>query len=124
MTSPWRYLKLARHGLLKRNIYSQIRSGDHLGQYAATSGKHGQSAQQPYSIFDQDEFLRKVSLSELVLKVSRYLDADKDEVLSGNRRVKNCHACDLISFVAAKSMGYKFNDISETLGIHPVTAGR
>ena len=68
--------------------------------------------------------LRKVSLSELVLKVSTYLDADKDEVLSGNRRLKNCHARDLISFVAAKSMGYKFNDISETLGIHPVTAGR
>ena len=42
----------------------------------------------------------------------------------------------VISFVAAKSMGYKFNDISETLniypvkcvayltGVHPVTAGR
>ncbi len=33
-------------------------------------------------------------------------------------------ARDLISFVAAKSRGYKFNDIIETLGIHPVTAGR
>jgi hypothetical protein len=31
---------------------------------------------------------------------------------------------DLISFVAAKSMGYKFNEIAEILGIHPVTAGR
>jgi len=30
----------------------------------------------------------------------------------------------LISFVAAKSMGYKFNDIAEILDIHPVTAGR
>jgi len=30
----------------------------------------------------------------------------------------------LISFVAAKNMGYKFNDISEALGIQPVTAGR
>jgi hypothetical protein len=30
----------------------------------------------------------------------------------------------LISFVAAKSMGYKFNEIAEILGIHPVTAGR
>ena len=58
------------------------------------------------------------------MKISTYLDADKDEVLSGNRRLKNCHARDLISFVAAKSMGYKFNDISETLDIHPVTAGR
>ena len=70
------------------------------------------------------KFLKKVSLLELVVKVSTYLDADKDEVLSGNRRLKNCHARDLISFVAAKSMGYKFNDISETLGIHPVTDGR
>ena len=61
---------------------------------------------------------------ELVVKVSTYLDADKDEVLSGNRRLKNCHARDLISFVAAKSMGYKFNDISETLGIHPETDRR
>ena len=37
---------------------------------------------------------------------------------------KNCHARGLISFVAAESMGYKFNDIAEILGIHPVTAGR
>ena len=58
------------------------------------------------------------------MKVSTYLDADKDEVLSGNRRLKNCHARDLISFVAVKGMGYKFNDISETLRIHPVTTGR
>lgn len=34
-------MKLARHGLSKRNIHSQIRSGGHLGQYAATSGKRG-----------------------------------------------------------------------------------
>jgi len=44
--------------------------------------------------------------------------------LSGNRRLKNCHSRDLISFVASKGMNYRFNDISETLGIHPVTAGR
>ena len=54
----------------------------------------------------------------------------------GNRRLKNCHARDLISFVAAKGMGYKFNEIAGTLkiypvkciayltGVHPVTAGR
>ena len=54
------------------------------------------------------KFLRKVSLSQLVVKISAYLDADKNEVLSGNRRLKNCHARDLISFVAAKSMSYKF----------------
>ena len=30
----------------------------------------------------------------------------------------------LISFLAARSMGYKFTDIAEILGIHPVTAGR
>lgn len=68
--------------------------------------------------------LRKVSLSELVETVSIYLDVDKDEVLSGNRRQKNCHARGLISFLAVKSMGYKFNDVAEILGIHPVTAGR
>jgi len=50
------------------------------------------------------KFLRKVSLPELVVKVSTYLDADKDEALSGNRRLKNCHVRDLISFVAAKSI--------------------
>ena len=63
-------------------------------------------------------------LSEWVEKDSTYLSVDKDEVLSGNRKQRNCHARDLISFVAAKSMGYKFNDIAEKLGIHPVTAGR
>ncbi len=68
--------------------------------------------------------LRKVSLSELVEKVSTCLDADKDEVLCGNRKEKNCQARALISFLAAKNMGYKFNDIADILGIHPVTAGR
>jgi len=53
---------------------------------------------------------------ELVEKVSTYLDAGKDEVLSGNRRQKNCHARDLISFVAAKSIGYKIN--------YPAASGR
>jgi len=70
------------------------------------------------------KFLKKVSLSELVETVSTYLDADKYEVLSGNRRKKNCHARGLICFLAAKSMGYKFTDIAEILRIHPVTAGR
>ena len=88
-------------------------SGEFVGNILADSEK-----------IEGYKFLKKVSLSELVEKVSTYLDADKDEVISGNRRQKNCHARDLISFVAAKSMGYKFNDIAETLGIHPVTAGR
>ena len=52
------------------------------------------------------------------------LETEKDEVLSGSRRQKNCHSRDLISFVAAKNMDYKFNDIAEILSIHPVTAGR
>jgi len=88
-------------------------SGEFVGNILADSEK-----------IEGYKFLRKLSLFELVEKVSTYLAADKYEVLSGNRRQKNCHARDLISFVAAKSMGYKFNDISETLGIHPVTAGR
>jgi len=88
-------------------------SGEFVGNILADSEK-----------IEGYKFLKKISLSELVEKVSTYLDADKDEVLSGNRRQKNCHARGLISFVAAKSMGYKFNDIAEILGIHPVTAGR
>jgi hypothetical protein len=88
-------------------------SGDFVGNILADSEK-----------IEGYKFVRKLSLFELVEKVSTYLGVDKDEVLSVNRRPKNCHARDLISFVAAKSMGYKFNDISETLGLHPVTAGR
>lgn len=88
-------------------------SGDFVGSILAVSSQ-----------IEGYKFLRKVSLPQLVVKVSAYLDADKNEVLSGNRRLKNCHARDLISFVAAKSMGYKFNDIAEILDIHPVTAGR
>ena len=88
-------------------------SGEFVGNILADSEK-----------IEGYKLLKKVSLSELVEKVSTYLDADKDEVLSGNRRQKNCHARDLISFVAAKSMGYKFNEVAEILGIHPVTAGR
>ena len=36
MLWPWRYLKSAKHGLLKRDILSQIKLGDRHGQYAAT----------------------------------------------------------------------------------------
>ena len=88
-------------------------SGEFVGNILADSEK-----------IEGYKLLKKVSLSELVEKVSTYLDADKDEVLSGNRRQKNCHARGLISFIAAKSMGYKFNEIAEILDIHPVTAGR
>ena len=88
-------------------------SGDFVGSILADSGQ-----------IKGYKFLRKISLPQLVVKVSAYVDADKNEVLSGNRRLKNCHARDLISFVAANSMGYKFNDIAEILDIHPVTAGR
>jgi len=70
------------------------------------------------------KIVRKVSLPELVAKLSNHLDADKNEVLCGNRKEKNCQARALISFVAAKNMGYRYNDIAEILGIHPVTAGR
>ena len=70
------------------------------------------------------KFVRTVSLPELVDKVSTYLVADKNEVLCGSRKEKNWKARALISFVASRNMGYKFNDIAEILGIHPVTAGR
>jgi hypothetical protein len=51
------------------------------------------------------KFVRKVSLPELVGKISSYLDTDKNEVLCGNRKEKNCQARALISFAAGKNMG-------------------
>ncbi|MEA3386631.1 MAG: hypothetical protein U9Q89_09360 [Thermodesulfobacteriota bacterium] len=48
-------------------------SGDFVGNILADSEK-----------IEGYKLLKKVSLSELVEKVSTYLDADKDEVLSGN----------------------------------------
>jgi predicted GIY-YIG superfamily endonuclease len=41
MNCPWRYLKSARHGLLKKDILLHTKFGGHLGQYVATSRKHG-----------------------------------------------------------------------------------
>jgi hypothetical protein len=70
-------------------------SGEFVGKILADSEK-----------IERYKFLRKVSLSELVEKVSSYLDADKDEVLSGNRRQKNCHARGLNDFNALND----FND--------------
>ena len=68
--------------------------------------------------------LEKIPLSELVKRISSLLRTEYDEVLSGNRRRKNCHVRDLVSFIASKSMGYKFNEVAGILDIHPVTAGR
>ncbi len=68
--------------------------------------------------------VKRIPLPELISKISNHLETDEDEVLCGNRKERNCEARALISFLAAKKMGYRFNAIAETLGIHPVTAGR
>jgi len=60
----------------------------------------------------------------LVARISKFLKAEKNEVLLGNRKQINCHARNLICFIAVKSMGYKFNEVVDTLKIHSVTAGR
>jgi len=52
---------------------------------------------------ERPRLLRKIPLSELVKKIASLLKTECDEILSGNRRRKNCHARDLISFVASKS---------------------
>ncbi|MDZ7696664.1 MAG: transposase [Deltaproteobacteria bacterium] len=70
------------------------------------------------------KFIKRIPLPELVARISNHLETDKNEVLCGNRKAKNCEARALVSFFAAKKMGYRFNDVAETLGIHPVTAGR
>ena len=69
-------------------------------------------------------FVKRIPLPELISKISNHLETDEDELLCGNRKERNCEARALISFLAARKMGYKFGDIAETLGIHPVTAGR
>ena len=88
-------------------------SGDFVGKVLAGSDH-----------VEGPKIVRRIPLLELVDRISGFLETEKDEVLSGNRRIKNCHARDLISFVATKSMGYKFNDIAALLNIHPVSAGR
>ena len=70
------------------------------------------------------KIVRKIPLPELVGRISKFLKTEKDEVLFGNRKQINCHARNLICFIAVKSMGYKFNEIADTLKMHPVTAGR
>ncbi len=70
------------------------------------------------------KIVRKIPLLEVVDRISRFLRTEKDEVLFGNRKQINCHARNLMCFIAVKSMGYKFNEIANTLKIHPVTAGR
>ena len=72
----------------------------------------------------EDRFVKRIPLPELISRISNHLETDEDEVLCGNRKERNCEARALISFLGTKKMGYKFNDIAETLGIHPVTAGR
>jgi len=69
-------------------------------------------------------FVKRIPLPELISKISNHLDTDEDELLCGNRKERNCEARALISFFAGRKMGYRFNEVAETLGIHPVTAGR
>jgi len=69
-------------------------------------------------------FVKRIPLPELISKISNHLVTDEDELLCGNRKERNCEARALISFFAGRKMGYRFNEVAETLGIHPVTAGR
>ena len=68
--------------------------------------------------------VKRIPLPELISKISNHLETDEDEVLCGNRKERNCEARALISFLAARKMGYRFGDIAETLGIHRGRAGR
>ena len=68
--------------------------------------------------------MKKIPHPQLVARISKFLKTEKDEVLLGNRKQINCHARNLICFIAVKSMGYKFNEIADTLKMHPVIAGR
>lgn len=70
------------------------------------------------------KIVKKIPLPELVTRISKFLKTERDEVLLGNRKQINCNARNLICFIAVKNMGYKFNEVVETLKIHPVTAGR
>lgn len=69
---------------------------------------------------DNNRIDRKISLLELVDRISSFIGDEKEQVVSGNRRQRNCQASELISFIAAKRMGYKFNNIAGILSIHPV----
>jgi hypothetical protein len=73
---------------------------------------------------DYPKIVKKIPLPELVARISKFLKTEKNEVLLGNRKQINCHARNLICFIAVKSMGYKFNEVIEALKIHTVTTGR
>jgi len=49
------------------------------------------------------KIVRKILLPELVGRISNFLKTEKDEVLFGNRKQINCHARNLICFIAVKS---------------------
>jgi len=74
--------------------------------------------------FDKNKIDRKISLSELLERISVFLGIEKKELLSGNRKQRISHARDLVSFLAVKDMGYKFSVVAKSLNVHPVTAAR
>ena len=74
--------------------------------------------------FDKNKIDRKISLSELLERISVFLGIEKEELLSGNRKQRISHARYLVSFLAVKDMGYKFSDVAKSLNVHPVTAAR
>ncbi len=67
---------------------------------------------------------RKISLFDLIDRISVFLGIEKEELLSGSRKQGISHARDLISFLAVKNMGYKYSDIANSLNVHPVSAAR
>ena len=73
---------------------------------------------------EENKIDRKLPLPDLIDRTSAFLGLEKQEILSGSRKQKICHARDLVSFLAVKNMGYKFSDVAKSLNVHPVTADR
>jgi chromosomal replication initiation ATPase DnaA len=59
--------------------------------------------------------MRRVSLKDLIRKVSRTMQVEVSDLLSGSRRDKVSMARALVSYLAVREMGYSGVEVSRTL---------
>jgi len=109
-----------KRGLLGRKKAERERADERI----LGSGNFVERVLSDLDQFDKNKIDSKISLLELIKRISAFLGIEKEELLSGNRKQKISHARDLISFLAVKDMGYKFSDVARSLNVHPVSVAR
>ena len=68
--------------------------------------------------------LASMTLSEIIERVTKLMEMEKEELLTVSKKKEVTQARAMVSYLAAKEMGYRYSEIGKALRVHPVTVAR